>query len=213
MKPKGSQFSQMEMFPETKTESPPEYRGNFGKPKRGSFADRGPFNSDRSRIPFHNIPMSEAGDWVDQESLPNGMDVMKRPKEAGLNEKGVNTFSTANRGYEWVPTHQVSTYQEAVEVPKLNSLANKGYDRSEIPKEGQETEESVNVPYAYKFADDQYVVTDGNHRTTVERHQGAMFHRMFVGGEYSYDLPGRKNWVAPDMPDRPSKFSKGTYKP
>ena len=203
MKPKGSQFSQMEMFPETKTESPPPYSGDFGQQVQS-----GPFSSDRSRFPVEGGP--DADNWVDQESLPNGMEVVKRPKEAGFSEKGVNSFSPRRDSFEWAPTWNVVTNQEAVNVNTLNERFGK-LDRArhlEQP-EGQETgARDDGHPMAYKYADDQYVIGDGNHRTTVEKHEGAMFHRLMVMGDYSFDTPPRKNW-----PDQQSKYSKGSFKP
>lgn len=193
MRPKGSQFEQLQMFDVPQVEQPPPYRGGHLRQEPD-----GPFHVRQGETPADN----PWGPTLEQSSLPNAMEVVQRT--------GLGTPYTSTAGnWEWVPTENITTLQPVVDQKKLNALHG-NIDRSRYRQpEGQETFEDYDRQTAYKFnGDEQYQLLDGNHRTTVERHQGALFHRMHIAGEYDGDLP-----KVADPPGGVYGEVKGEYKP
>lgn len=123
--------------------------------------------------------------YVNQASLPAGMTV-REYSQSGVPQQKPR--------YEWVPTHQLSTAQDAVSHHKVNDLHNNM--TYENKWEGQESQAPEgwwkDIPSAYRYADNQYLLNDGNHRTTAERHQGAMFHRLRTYDKSYEDITERR---------------------
>ena len=164
MRPKGSQFSLFDAEPFVSRNSTPD-------PVRSDYTAKKPFTSSHG----------EGAPWVDQKSLPNALPVIDPSTSDGnhlLNPDQPRNV-TPDR-YEWVPTWNMQTVQAEVTTEKLNSRhGNIDYGGYQEP-EGQETRSDGDRQWGLGHADGKVTLVDGNHRTTLERHQGAMFHRINV---------------------------------
>ena len=132
---------------------------------------------------------TKPGEPAMQRDLPNAIPVtdMYGNNEGADKESRPNTMfwgaGDEARSY-WVPTSDLMTVQEWIDPHKLNDRYRTGidYGRKQEP-EGQETEQDWDMPRVIRFSEsDNHALLDGNHRVTLERHMGAMFHRVQEAG-------------------------------
>ena len=179
------QFNNVPMFDSStyKAEQPPPLKLPY--PKHISDQRKeGPFQ----HVNPENTPFISTR--VNQESLPAGIPVRDFGPAPKLDQSGRT---------EWVPTTSLYTEQATVDPQKLN-------DRHANFK-GEAAQDSL--PFGVKYSDDHVHVGDGNHRLTVERHKGAMFHQM-----NTYDpQPGNTRPPGPVRDRDPKGTNDGTYSP
>lgn len=204
MRPKGSQF----LF------DPSEFDSSAIKESRrdkASIQDKADVSSNttgkrgwwnrplaRSSQPFSAV--DEGQEWygtsVGQDSLPAGMKVRSM-------EYGAEGFDQGRGSVrKEVPYTQLSTFQAPVQTNRLNDVWNNINVPSQAEKLNQATKGSgQHVPLVNEFKNPdgspEYVLRDGNHRSTVENHRGALFHQVDVAVKASSppppQIPGDRN--------------------
>ena len=161
-----------------------------------------------SNRPFSAVDSDEwYGTSVGQDTLPAGMKVRSMEYDA----YGFDDTAKAER--KEVPYTQLSTFQAPVQTNRLNDVWNNINVPSQAEKLNPNTKGSgQHVPLVNEFKNEdgtpEYVLRDGNHRTTVENHRGALFHQVDVAVKADSpppkQIPGDRN-----MFDRP--INKGRF--
>lgn len=183
MKPKGEQFTQLDMFGPQRDWDVVRERRVAQERAADEAAARDPqaqAKSDEEALfgpekPFSRVDQTSSGSYVQQASLPNAMPVTQTARPSSKTER-----LQQERRYEWVPTWELSTEQSGVGVNKMSNMARKGIDYSGREEGTPRESLARQFPAQAQKTDQGYVLSDGNHRTTVERHQGALFHRLVV---------------------------------
>lgn len=164
MKPKGSQFEQLQLF------------------------DSGPATPTGGGVGSGEVPSKHMFDQKFDKEMPDQYQYDQKDLPHGMAEREyTDDWGWVRRpdSHEWAPTWNVETEQPSVGANKFRSrMEDMDYDQGTAP-EGQEARNEINdrpltTMYRGKAADggDLHVLMDGNHRISAERHRGAMFHRV-----------------------------------
>ena len=129
----------------------------------------GPDRNDLS--PVKHRPFSGADEYsrvMDQVSLPNAI-----PVRGEISPGAALKAKPRHDEFMEVPYNQLSTAQWGVRIDRMNEV----WNGEKLPRDGYATQR----PLAHEFthptdpSQNHYMILDGNHRATTERHKGAMF--------------------------------------